>query len=82
MAHIGAGAVGARDAIHDIPPPLCGKAFVIIMKDQVPSFHELLNTTNAVVSRLFSAELTNIAVVRTLAGKKGHISKRDRTCGQ
>ncbi len=29
--------------------------------------------TNAVVSRLFSAELTHIVVVRRLAGKKGHI---------
>ncbi len=45
MAHIGAGAVGARDAIHDIPPSLRGKTFVIIKKDQVPFFLELFNTT-------------------------------------
>ncbi len=38
--------------------------------------------TNAVVSRLFSAQLTNIAVVRRLAGKKAYISKRDRNGGQ
>ncbi len=45
LAHKGAGAPGARDAIHDIPPSLRGKTFVIIKKDQVPSFHELFNTT-------------------------------------
>ncbi len=50
VAHIGAGTLSARDAIHDIPPPLRGKGVLHVHHCFSIRFHWLMGDVEVVGS--------------------------------